>query len=173
MRDCRIPDNYPYHAGFPNSDYANLKPVLAREYPVHLRYRRDIHKQENARDHRSYPGYPCRRRMDRVHGRPRKEPFRIGVLLALTGDVEYKEPLEWAKDTINSQGPVARAMAGDSYTVYIIHPVVLILLALVFSAFALPPAGHLHLFYIRSRNPSCTRGNEGALIGTVFSCPAS
>jgi len=34
-------------------------------------------------------------------------PVRIGVLLALTGDVEYKEPLEWAKDTINSQGGIA------------------------------------------------------------------
>jgi len=33
-------------------------------------------------------------------------PVRIGVLLALTGDVELKEPLEWAKDTINSQGGV-------------------------------------------------------------------
>jgi ABC-type branched-subunit amino acid transport system substrate-binding protein len=33
-------------------------------------------------------------------------PVRIGVLLGLTGGVEYKEPLEWAKDTINSQGGV-------------------------------------------------------------------
>ncbi|MDD1693844.1 MAG: ABC transporter substrate-binding protein [Methanoregula sp.] len=33
-------------------------------------------------------------------------PVRIGVLLALTGDVEFKEPLEWAKDTINSQGGI-------------------------------------------------------------------
>lgn len=39
----------------------------------------------------------------------------------------------------NAQGPVARAMAGDSYTVYIIHPVVLILLALAFTGVALPP----------------------------------
>jgi glucans biosynthesis protein C len=38
----------------------------------------------------------------------------------------------------NRQGPVARAMAGDSYTVYIIHPVVLILLSLAFSGLALP-----------------------------------
>ena len=38
----------------------------------------------------------------------------------------------------NNQGPVARAMAGDSYTVYIIHPVVLILLALAFMGVALP-----------------------------------
>ena len=33
-------------------------------------------------------------------------PVKIGVLLALTGDVEFKEPLEWAKDTINSQGGI-------------------------------------------------------------------
>lgn len=33
-------------------------------------------------------------------------PVRIGVLLAMTGDVEFKEPLEWAKDTINSQGGI-------------------------------------------------------------------
>lgn len=33
-------------------------------------------------------------------------PVRIGVLLPLTGDVEFKQPLEWAKDTINSQGGV-------------------------------------------------------------------
>ena len=33
-------------------------------------------------------------------------PVRIGVLLPLTGDVELKEPLEWAKDTINSQGGI-------------------------------------------------------------------
>ncbi len=34
-------------------------------------------------------------------------PVRIGVLLPMTGDVEIKEPLEWAKDTINSEGRVA------------------------------------------------------------------
>nr|WP_320161082.1 C13 family peptidase [uncultured Methanoregula sp.] len=34
-------------------------------------------------------------------------PVRIGVLLAMTGDVEFKEPLEWARDTINSQGGIA------------------------------------------------------------------
>ena len=33
-------------------------------------------------------------------------PVKIGVLLALTGDVEFKEPLEWAKDTINSEGGI-------------------------------------------------------------------
>lgn len=33
-------------------------------------------------------------------------PVRIGVLLALTGDVEFKEPLEWAKVTINSEGGI-------------------------------------------------------------------
>ena len=33
-------------------------------------------------------------------------PVRIGVLLPLTGDVELKEPLEWAKDTINQQGGI-------------------------------------------------------------------
>lgn len=33
-------------------------------------------------------------------------PVRIGVLLAMSGDVELREPLEWAKDTINSQGGV-------------------------------------------------------------------
>ena len=37
----------------------------------------------------------------------------------------------------NNQGPVTRAMAGDSYTVYIIHPVVLILLSLAFAGLAL------------------------------------
>ncbi len=34
-------------------------------------------------------------------------PVRIGVLLPITGDVEFKEPLEWAKDTINSQSGIA------------------------------------------------------------------
>ena len=34
-------------------------------------------------------------------------PVRIGVLLPITGDVDYKEPLEWAKDTINSEGGIA------------------------------------------------------------------
>jgi len=38
----------------------------------------------------------------------------------------------------NTQGPVARAMAGDSYTVYIIHPVILILLAIALTDFAFP-----------------------------------
>ena len=38
----------------------------------------------------------------------------------------------------NTQGSVARAMAGDSYTVYIIHPVILILLAITLAGFALP-----------------------------------
>lgn len=33
-------------------------------------------------------------------------PVRIGVLLPITGDVEYQEPLEWARDTINSQGGI-------------------------------------------------------------------
>ena len=39
----------------------------------------------------------------------------------------------------STQGSVARAMAGDSYTVYIIHPVILILLAIALAGFALPP----------------------------------
>jgi ABC-type branched-subunit amino acid transport system substrate-binding protein len=34
-------------------------------------------------------------------------PVRIGVLLPVTGDIDFREPLEWAKDTINSQGGVA------------------------------------------------------------------
>ncbi len=38
----------------------------------------------------------------------------------------------------NTQGSVARAMAGDSYTVYIIHPVILILLAIALAGLALP-----------------------------------
>ena len=38
----------------------------------------------------------------------------------------------------NTQGSVARAMAGDSYTVYIIHPVIIILLAITLAGFALP-----------------------------------
>jgi len=33
-------------------------------------------------------------------------PVRIGVLLPITGDVEFKEPLEWARDTINGQGGI-------------------------------------------------------------------
>jgi ABC-type branched-subunit amino acid transport system substrate-binding protein/glycosylphosphatidylinositol transamidase (GPIT) subunit GPI8 len=36
----------------------------------------------------------------------RMTPVRIGVLLPLTGDVELKEPLEWAKDNINRQGGI-------------------------------------------------------------------
>ncbi len=38
----------------------------------------------------------------------------------------------------NAQGPVARAMAGDTYTVYIIHPFVLVLLAMAMAGVALP-----------------------------------
>lgn len=38
----------------------------------------------------------------------------------------------------NTQGPVAGAMAGDSYTVYIIHPVVIILLSLAFVSLTIP-----------------------------------
>lgn len=33
-------------------------------------------------------------------------PVRIGVLLPLTGDVEFIEPLEWAKDNINREGGI-------------------------------------------------------------------
>lgn len=33
-------------------------------------------------------------------------PVRIGVLLPLTGDVNLKEPLEWAKDNINREGGI-------------------------------------------------------------------
>jgi ABC-type branched-subunit amino acid transport system substrate-binding protein len=33
-------------------------------------------------------------------------PVRIGVLLPLTGDVEAKEPLEWAKENINREGGI-------------------------------------------------------------------
>ena len=38
----------------------------------------------------------------------------------------------------NSQGPVTHAMAGDTYTVYIIHPVVLILLSMALASFIIP-----------------------------------
>jgi ABC-type branched-subunit amino acid transport system substrate-binding protein/glycosylphosphatidylinositol transamidase (GPIT) subunit GPI8 len=33
-------------------------------------------------------------------------PVRIGVLLPMTGDVELKEPLEWAQENINRQGGI-------------------------------------------------------------------
>ena len=33
-------------------------------------------------------------------------PVRIGVLLPLTGDVELREPLEWAQENINRQGGI-------------------------------------------------------------------
>jgi surface polysaccharide O-acyltransferase-like enzyme len=39
---------------------------------------------------------------------------------------------------LNSQGPVTGAMAGDSYTVYVFHPVVLVSLSLAFAGIALP-----------------------------------
>lgn len=39
---------------------------------------------------------------------------------------------------LNSQGEVTKAMAGDSYTVYIIHPVVLISISMAFVSIALP-----------------------------------
>lgn len=38
----------------------------------------------------------------------------------------------------NAQGPVTRAMAGDSYTVYVFHPLVVILLALAMAGVAIP-----------------------------------
>ncbi len=33
-------------------------------------------------------------------------PVRIGVLLPIAGSVDIKEPLEWAKDTVNQQGGI-------------------------------------------------------------------
>lgn len=80
---------------------------------------------------------------------------------------------------LNRQGPVARAMAGDSYTVYVIHPVVLILISIGFAGLALPPLAKfaivlqlsLVLVCARSHNPGCARGNEGAMRGSVFSYP--
>ncbi len=33
-------------------------------------------------------------------------PIRIGVLLPITGGIDLKEPLEWAKDNINQQGGI-------------------------------------------------------------------
>lgn len=33
-------------------------------------------------------------------------PVRIGVLLPMTGDIELREPLEWAKDNINREGGI-------------------------------------------------------------------
>jgi ABC-type branched-subunit amino acid transport system substrate-binding protein len=33
-------------------------------------------------------------------------PVRIGVLLPLTGDIELREPLEWARENINRQGGI-------------------------------------------------------------------
>lgn len=39
---------------------------------------------------------------------------------------------------LNVQGPVTKAMAADSYAVYVFHPVVLVSLSLVFAGFALP-----------------------------------
>ncbi len=45
----------------------------------------------------------------------------------------------WASSlALNRQGPVTRAMAGDSYTVYIIHPVVLISISLAMVSVAVP-----------------------------------
>ena len=35
-----------------------------------------------------------------------RTPVRIGVLLPITGGVDIKEPLEWAKDTVNQQGGI-------------------------------------------------------------------
>ncbi|GAB6286858.1 MAG: hypothetical protein STSR0009_30610 [Methanoregula sp.] len=35
-----------------------------------------------------------------------KTPVRVGVLLPLTGDVEVKEPLEWARENINRHGGI-------------------------------------------------------------------
>jgi len=42
---------------------------------------------------------------------------------------------------LNTQGPVTRAMAGDTYTVYIIHPFVIVLLAIALSGVAFPALG--------------------------------
>lgn len=39
---------------------------------------------------------------------------------------------------LNVQGPVTKAMAADSYTVYVFHPIVLVSLSLLFVAVALP-----------------------------------
>ena len=45
----------------------------------------------------AWAGYSC------IHAHT---PVRIGVLLPMTGDVDLKDPLEWAKDTINEQGGI-------------------------------------------------------------------
>jgi Acyltransferase family. len=42
---------------------------------------------------------------------------------------------------LNRQGPVATAMAGDAYTVYIIHPFFVVLLAIALSSLAIPALG--------------------------------
>ncbi len=39
---------------------------------------------------------------------PANTPVRIGVLLPVTGDIDLKEPLEWAKDNINREGGIGR-----------------------------------------------------------------
>jgi len=39
---------------------------------------------------------------------------------------------------LNRQGPVTRAMGGDSYTVYVFHPLILVSLSLAFAGLALP-----------------------------------
>jgi hypothetical protein len=34
------------------------------------------------------------------------QPVRIGVLLPMTGDIEAREPLEWAQENINRHGGI-------------------------------------------------------------------
>jgi membrane-bound acyltransferase YfiQ involved in biofilm formation len=41
----------------------------------------------------------------------------------------------------NHQGPVTRAMAADTYTVYIIHPIILVILAIALKGLMIPSLG--------------------------------
>ena len=79
---------------------------------------------------------------------------------------------------LNRQGPVARAIAGDSYTVYVFHPVVLILLALAFTGIALQlakfaivlPLAICLSFALAHVIRAVPRGQTGAVNGKSFSC---
>ena len=101
------PDNHPYHAGFPISYYTQQKRLsLGSMWFILSTEVISINKKTLGLIvlilviliAGVWIGYTT------IHA---NTPVRIGVLLAMTGDVEFKEPLEWARGTINSQGGIA------------------------------------------------------------------
>jgi ABC-type branched-subunit amino acid transport system substrate-binding protein len=101
----QITDNYPYHADVPIIHEAkqgqvlpgNILPIHSGVITINKKTLLLIGLALLILAGGAWAGYTL------IHA---NTPVKIGVLLPMNGDVEFKEPLEWAKDTINSQGGV-------------------------------------------------------------------